>query len=131
MLDAEYFGKLIVHSVEGLAARVSIVCSEHCGLHIVAHSVNTGVGEHIHKDIAVMKKEGVEACLSDLRESFLCGKKVKLLNYLYLMHLKGYFGSCVEFNVCHFSSFLPRAARENYYFEYGVLLNAYVRLALT
>ena len=40
VLNTEELGELIVHSVEGFTTCISIVCTEHCRLHIVTHCVN-------------------------------------------------------------------------------------------
>ena len=70
IFDAEEFFELIAHTVECFASCVSIVGTEHSGLHIVAHGIDAGVGQHIHEDIAVMKKECIKARILHLFQTF-------------------------------------------------------------
>ena len=102
VLDAEDLRELRVHAVEGLASRIGVVGAEHGGLHIVTHGVNAGVGEHIHKDIAVVEHECIKARVTHLLKTCFCGKKVQLLYDLDLVHFHGHGRSVIKFNFRHF-----------------------------
>ncbi len=79
---AEDLFQLVAHAVERLGAGIGIVGAEHCGLHVVAHGVDAGVGEHIHEDIAVMQLECVESRLVHLLQTLIHGQQVQLLDDL-------------------------------------------------
>ena len=100
-LHAEQLRQLLVHSVEGLAAGVGIVGAEHGGLHIVAHGIHTGIGEHIHKNIAVVKQKCIEARLLQLGQALTGRQQRKLLHDLHLVHLHRHRGSVVKFDLRH------------------------------
>ena len=89
VLHAEELRELGVHAEEGLAPGVGVVGAEHGRLHLVAHGVDAGVGEHVQEDVGIVELEGVEPGGADALQALADGEERELLDDLDLVHLQG------------------------------------------
>ena len=101
VLNTEELLEFLLHTEIALAAGVSVIRSEHGGLHVVTHGVHAGVSKHVQKDVAVVKLKGVVAGILDFLQPLAGGQQVQLLDDADLVHLQGDGGVLVESNLRH------------------------------
>ncbi len=101
VVKAENFANLGGHAVVGFRTGVGVIGAQHGRLLEVAHGVHARIGEHIHEDVAILKKEGVIPRFVHLACTLLHGREKKLLDNAHLVHLKRKRFATVERNVSH------------------------------
>ena len=99
--NAENLFQLVAHAVKSFAAGISIVGAEHGGLHVIAHGVYARVGEHVHKNIAVVKAKGVEARFVHGGKAQFGRQQIQLLHDLHLVHFNGYRLAGIKLDLGH------------------------------
>ena len=103
VFHTEYFFKLVPHAEERFASCIGIIRRHHAGEHLIAHRIYTGVGKHVHEDVAVVKLEGIESGFSHLLQSLFGRQQLKLLNDLYFVHLYRNRFVIIKLNCGHYS----------------------------
>ena len=72
----------------GGTAGIAVVGNQHRCLLLVAHGIDTAIGEHVHENVLVLQQESIVACRADGGETLLHGRKMQLLHNAHLVHLQ-------------------------------------------
>ena len=88
VLTAEDFLDGGLHTVEGLTARICVICLHHCGELEVGHRIHARIRQHIQINILVLEEEGVVSRILDFSETFLDREEIEFLDHSYLVHLQ-------------------------------------------
>ena len=78
-----------LHAIEGFGACVGIVGDAHGCYLFVRHTVDAGIGEHIHVNIFVLQQEGIVTGFLDALEALFYGEEGEFLDHAHLVHLQG------------------------------------------
>lgn len=89
VVHAEEVDELGVQARVGRRPGVRVVGDQHGSLLLVAHRVDTRVGEHVQEHVGVLQQEGVVARRLDGCATLLDGEQVQLLDDPHLVHLEG------------------------------------------